>query len=456
MLARTRSRIVLIWMGIAMASGAVRADDWPQWLGPQRDGVWREKGLVEKFPEGGPPVKWRTPVGEGYSGPAVSQGKVIITDRILAQGAKNADPFATNTPVKGSERVLCLDEETGKILWKHEYDCVYQLSYAAGPRTTPVITADRVYTLGAMGDLLCLDLNKGNVIWSKNLVKEYKMEVPQWGFAGHPLIDGDRLICLVGGKDSVVVAFNKDTGKEIWRALSADKPGYAPPAIFDIDGTRQLILWHPESVNSLDPVTGKVYWTQPFPGKKAVKAALTISNPRLDGDRLFFTAFYDGPLMLQCKGTEPPKVLWRGKGRGEKPEQTDGLHSIMSTPYFKGGYIYGVCSYGELRCLKADTGERVWESLKATGGKSERWAHAFLIPQGDRFILFNEHGDLIIARLSPAGYDEVSRANILEPTNTMAAPRGRRVIWSHPAFADRCVFARNDREIVCVSLAADR
>ena len=136
------------------------------------------------------------------------------------------------------------------------------------------------------------------------------------------------------------------------------------------------------------------------------------------------------------------------------PEGTDALHCVMSTPFIKGGYIYGICSYGELRCLKIDTGERVWSTDKATGGKSLRWAHAFLVPQGDRVFLFNEQGDLIIARLTPEGYSEISRANILVPTNSMAPPPGRRVIWSHPAFANRCVFARNDQEIICVSLAA--
>jgi hypothetical protein len=334
MLARNRTRIVLIWMGMTLASaGFARADDWPQWLGPQRDGVWRETGIVEKFPQGGPPVKWRTPIGEGYSGPAVSAGKVVITDRVLAEGAKNPkSAFDKKTPVKGSERVLCLDEATGKILWKHEYDCVYKLSYAAGPRTTPVISGDKVYALGAMGDLFCLDLNKGTPIWSKNLPKEYDMEVQMWGYSGHPLVDGDRLICLVGGKESVAVAFNKDTGKEIWRALSAKDPGYAPPMIYEIDGKRQLIIWHPESVNSLDPVTGKVYWTQAYGTKKIIKANLSIPTPRLDEGRLFFTAFYDGSLMLRVKGTEQPAVLWSGKGRSEQPDETDGLHSIMSTP----------------------------------------------------------------------------------------------------------------------------
>src|SRR5206468_3558893 len=141
------------------------------------------------------------------------------------------------------------------------------------------------------------------------------------------------------------------TGQEVWRALSADEPGYAPPMIYEIGGRRQLIIWHPESANSLDPETGKVFWSQPFGGKgkkgNGVRAGLTIPTPRLAGDRLFLTAFYDGPLMLKLNGTQKPSVLWKGNGRGEQPEDTDGLHSIISTPVIKDGHIYGVCSYGE-------------------------------------------------------------------------------------------------------------
>jgi outer membrane protein assembly factor BamB len=225
--------------------------------------------------------------------------------------------------------------------------------------------------------------------------------------------------------------------------------------IYKIGDTRQLIIWHPESVNSLDPETGKVYWSQKYGTRRFIKAALTIPMPRLDGDKLFLTAFYDGPLMLKLHGTKAPEIVWQGKGRSEQPDETDGLHSIMPTPAIKDGYIYGVCSYGELRCLNEDTGKRLWETHRATVGKSLRWGNAFLVEQGDRFVLFNELGDLIIARLTPKGYDELSRANILTPTNTLAGPPGRRVIWSHPAFANRCVFARNDREIVCVSMDAD-
>jgi outer membrane protein assembly factor BamB len=450
----------LALLALLVSLVGARADDWPQWLGPKRDGVWREQGILQKFPAGGPKVRWRAPVGEGYSGPAVAGGRVYITDHVLAPGARRPGNAFGRSAVRGKERVLCLDEATGKELWKHEYPCTYEISYPAGPRCTPVVAGGKVYTLGAMGDLLCLDAGSGKILWSKNFPRDFNVDVPLWGFAAHPLLDGQRLICLVGGEGSVAVAFDKDTGKELWRALSAQEPGYAPPMIYEVRGKRQLIIWHPESVNGLDPETGRVYWSQRFGrqkirgGRTMVRAGLTIPTPRLDGDLLFVTAFYDGPLMLQLHGTDRPAVLWKGEGRGETPERTTGLHSIMPTPFVKGGHIYGVCSYGELRCLEEKTGKRVWETHQATTGKSVRWGNAFLVEQGDRFVLFNERGDLILARLTPKGYEEISRANILEPTNRMAAPPGRRVIWSHPAFANRSVYARNDRELICVSLAA--
>lgn len=449
-----RSLLTALALGLSVFGSIANADDWPQWLGPKRDGVWREKGILAKFPEKGATVRWEKPVGEGYSGPAVAQGKVFITDRILDKSAKEPDSGFKKSKAESTERVLCLDEKTGDILWKYEYKRKYNVSYGAGPRTTPAIDGEHVYTLGAMGDLLCLKVKTGDLVWHKKLMEEYKIAPPLWGFAGHPLIDGDRVICLVGGEGSVVVAFNKLTGAEIWKKLSAPEPGYAPPMIYEIDGVRQLILWHPVSVNSLNPVTGEVYWTHNYYGKgsKMLNAALSIPTPRLSGNNLFLTAFYDGPLMLRVKGTEQPTVLWKGKRYGEKPENTDGLHSIMTTPFIKNGYIYGVDSYGELRCLDEKTGERKWETLEATTKKLTRWGHAFLIEHEDRFILFNEKGDLIIAKLTPEGYNEISRVNILRPTNILA---GRPVIWSHPAFANRCVFARNDEKIVCVSMAQE-
>jgi outer membrane protein assembly factor BamB len=425
----------------------LQADDWPQWLGPQRDSVWRESGIIQKFPADGPPVRWRTPIGGGYCGPAVAQGRVYVTDRQLAKEAANpADPFA-KTVIRGSERVLCLDEATGKILWQHEYDCPYTMSYPAGPRATPLVSGGKVFTLGGEGNLFCFDARDGKVLWSHEFKKDYNIPTPLWGFSAHPLLDGNRLICLVGGSNTTVVAFNKDDGHELWHALTAKEPGYCPPTIVQAGGTRQLIVWHPESVNSLNPETGDVYWTEP----SKIRSGMTIPTPRRLGDMLYLTCFYNGSMALKLDPDKPREtLLWQSKKISER--DTDALHSTMSTPFLEDGYIYGVCSYGQLRCLKADTGERLWETMAATtaDNKEMRWANAFLVKNGDRFFLFNEKGDLIIATLSPKGYEEISRAHLLEPTNTMP---GREVVWSHPAFADRCIFARNDKEIICADLA---
>jgi len=430
---------------VLLAGRPASADDWPQWMGPRRDAVWRETGILKRFPTNGLSVRWRVPIGAGYSGPAVAGGRVYVTDRQLAPKTSNpSDPFQRGI-INGTERVLCLDDADGKIIWKQEYDCPYDVSYPAGPRASPVVEKGKVYTLGTEGNLFCFDAVTGKILWSREFKKEFGINTPLWGFAGHPLIDGQKLICLAGGQGSVAVAFDKDTGKELWRALSAKEPGYAPPMIYEFGGKRQLIIWHPESINSLDPETGHPSWSQRYP----VRNALSISTPRQSASELFVTCFYDGPMLLRPEsGTNPPTVVWRGKGKNEK--NTDGLHSIIATPFIEDGYIYGVCSYGQLRCLNAGTGERLWETFAATGGKEERWANAFLIKNGDRFFLPNEKGDLIIAKLTPKGYDEISRTHLLDPTNSAA---GRDVVWSHPAFANRCIYARNDREIVCASLA---
>ena len=448
---------ILAFAALLAGVGSLRADDWPQWLGPQRDGVWREMGILDRFPKGGPKERWRMPVGGGYSGPAVADDRVYLSDRKLAEGAKNSDdPFKTPR-VGGEERLWCFNEADGKVLWQKSYPCTYQLSYAAGPRATPTVSDGKVYLLGAMGDLHCYDAKTGADVWAKNFVtdKAYNAPVPLWGFAAHPLIDGDNLICLVGGPGSVVVAFDKNTGAEKWRQLSMDSEqiGYAPPMIYTVGGVRQLIIWTPEAINSLDPATGTVYWSQPF----KLKANLSIPTPRLDGDQLFVTSFYNGAMMLKlttANGKPAAQMLWKGKGRGESPQQTDTLHSIMPTPYIKDSYIYGVCSYGQLRCLKESDGSRVWEDLRATGDvkePTERWANAFLTPHEDRYFLFNEKGDLIIAHLTPKGYEEIDRAHLIEPTNHAA---GRSVVWSHPAYANKSIYVRNDKEMAVFSLAA--
>lgn len=427
-------------------ASVVHAEDWPQWLGPRRDSVWRETAIVENFPAGGPRVVWRAEIGPGYTGPAVADGKVYIMDRqATSRESAPANAFARGI-IPGTERVLCLDAMTGAQLWEHRYDCTYTVSYSTGPRCTPLVSGGKVWTLGAEGHLLCLDARKGAVLWSRDLKADFHAPTPMWGFAGHPLLDGDRLICLSGGPGSVAVALDRDSGKEIWRALDAREPGYCPPTLIEAGGARQLIVWHPQAVSSLDPATGKVFWSHPW----EVRSGLSIATPRLAGDLLLLSSFYNSSKCFKLGLSGPSATLhWEGQSFSEK--NTDTLHSLMSTPFIQEGHIYGVCSYGQLRCLKLDTGERVWETFAATtDGKPVRWANAFLVKHEDRFFLANELGDLIIARLTPAGYEENSRARLLKATTT--DPR-RAVVWSHPAFANRCVFMRNDGEIVCASLA---
>jgi outer membrane protein assembly factor BamB len=451
---------------LLLLASTASADDWPQWMGPNRDGVWREPGIVEKFPEGGPKKLWEVKVGRGYAGPAVAGGKVYVTDHVLDAEQPTPKSGFDKVEQKGGERVVCLDAATGKQLWEHSYPSNYRIAYSAGTRCTPTVDGDRVYALGAMGDLLCLDANSGKVHWSKNFPKDFGANVPVWGFAAHPLVDGDKLICLVGGSEGrLVMAFDKATGAEKWRALSheASDFGYCPPVIYEIGGKRQLIVWHPAALVGLDPETGKKLWDVPF----AVKAALTAPMPRREGDKLFVTSFYNGSMLVRVTDAGA-EAVWRSKAKGEAPNLTTDLSSIMPTPVVKDGHVYGVCSYGQLRCIELATGRRVWETMQATRGPltpqrirdnpepsvvqpwAERWANAFLVENAGRYFLFNEQGELIIARLSPKGYEEIDRAQLLQPTNKMA---GRPVVWSHPAFAGKCVFVRNDEKLVCYSLA---
>lgn len=412
------------------------AEDWPEWRGKGRIGVWNESGIMDKFPEKGLTVLWRTPINAGFAGPAVVAGRVFVTD------------FKASAGPKGTERVLCLDEKSGKILWTHAWDVNYgKISYPIGPRATPTVDGDRVYVLGATGILFCLKVSNGDVVWQKDYVKDYGMQMPTWGITSAPIVDGNRLIAIVGGQpDAKIMAFDKMTGKEIWRALSSDsEQGYCQPVIFEVGRTRQLIFWDPAAVISLDPATGKTLWQQAF----QIKMGMTLATPVLSGPDLLVSAFYNGSMLLEIM-KDGAKMLWRGKSDSEI--NTDGLHAVINTPVIDGDYIYGICSYGQFRCLNLKTGERVWESMDATKEKA-RWASGLIVRQGNRYFINNDRGELIIAKLSPQGYQEISRTQLIKPTTN---PGNRRelgaVNWSHPAYANRNIFARNDEEIISVSL----
>ena len=434
-----------------LLASTVRADDWPQWLGPQRDGVWRETGIVETFPAGGPVVRWRVAIGAGYAGPVVAGERVLVMDRVGAADTPKSVGVAgigKRYDTVGHERVLCFEASTGKTLWKHEYVRRYDIAYPSGPRATPVVDAGKVFALGAMGDLYCLDAKQGQVLWSKNFVRDCAARLPLYGFAASPIVDGHRLICMVGGADGVVAAFDKNSGSLLWQAITAKAPGSCTPVIIKAGGRRQLIVWHTEALVSLDPENGKTFWSEPF----EVGYEMAIATPQFDGRRLFISSFHGGSMLLELSPETPgARVIWKNNipspGGGKS---TLGLHCTIGNPVLQGEMIYGVCASGELRGVKADTGERLWATLAATGGKRNLWASAYLIPHADRYFIFNERGDLSIAHLTPAGYEETSRAHILAPSDHLP---GRAVTWAHPAFADRCVYARSDSQLVCVSLA---
>ena len=420
---------------VAASCGFARAvaDDWPQWRGPNRDGVWRETGIVERFEKERLDIVWRAEIGRGYCGPTVADGRVYVMDRI--------------TRPSRVERVVCFDAGTGKHIWTQAYDCTYKVSYGCGPRASVTIDNGRAYSLGTMGHFTCLDAVTGSVHWHKDLATEYRIRLPMWGIAAAPLVEGELVVVMIGGEDDAcLVAFDKKTGVERWRALD-DRASYSAPIMIDQAGKRVLVVYTGDNVVGLDPRSGEVYWKYPFPPTQMVQG---IAAPVLHRDMLFFTNFFDGALLLKLQLDKPAvEKVWYRVGPNE--EQTDGLQSMISTPILRGDYIYGVDSYGELRCLDLSTGDRIWESRRAV--KRNRWANIHFVEHGDKVWMFNEHGELIIARLSPSGYEEISRAKLIEPTREQCPSRRGGVSWSHPAFAYQHVYARNGKELVCASLA---
>jgi len=421
-------------IGSATCGRQAIGDDWPQWRGPTRDGVWKETGIVEKFSVTRLPLRWRTPISSGYSGPTVAAGRVYVTD--------------LQTEPSSAERVHCFDWRTGRELWTFSYDCTYKnIGYMAGPRASVSIDDGRAYALGAMGNFHCLDAATGKRLWKKDPGADYKVRTPMWGITAAPLVDGALVIVQLGAEGACLLAFDKKTGEERWRALD-DQASYSAPIIISQAGRRVLVCWTGNNVVGLDPATGAVYWKYPFLPAKMV---INVPTPVVSGERLFLTGFYDGSLMLKLAQDKPAvEKLWRRQGASER--NTDALHAMISTPYLQGDYVYGVDSYGELRCLDARTGDRVWEDLTAV--PKARWATIHMVRNGKRMWMFNERGELIIGTLSPQGFHEISRTKLIEPTTGQLDQRGG-VCWSHPAYAYKHVFARNDRELVCASLAAE-
>jgi outer membrane protein assembly factor BamB len=408
-------RCLLVCLGFLCL--AILGADWPQWRGQGRDNVWSQKGLPARLPEK-LTARWQKPIGGGFGGIAVAAGRVYVMDRL--------------TSPREVERVQCLEAATGKQLWAHEYAVRYgKLDYGNGPRATPTVHAGKVYTLGALGHLYCLAARSGKVLWLHDTVKEFKGRVPTWGHACSPLVDGKRLVVQVGGEGGAgLLALDLETGKEVWRSLD-DPPGYSSPVIVDTGKWRQLVYFTPRHVVGLEPATGKEFWRVPFDG---IQYDVSISDVVYADGVLLASNYWSGSkaIHLDEQGRNPT-VVWEGKA----------LSLLMSTPLVRTKHVYALDRFKGLKCLEMRTGKVVWEGEHVTPRGTN--PHASLVwVGGDRALILNTPGELLMVELTPKGLKHLGRAAVVGKT------------WAHPGFADGCVIARNDKEIVCVPLVNGR
>jgi outer membrane protein assembly factor BamB len=375
-------------------------------------------------------VLWRAPVGVGFSSPCVAQGRVYVTDSQVTHSSTR-------------ENIHCLDAATGKPLWIHTYDVVYpewgaNPDHPFGPHATPVIADGKVYTLGRVSDLLCLDAITGRVLWHNDLPKQYATTDDLRGFSCSPIIEGGLLIIAIAkSPQASIVAFDKDSGRQVWESLD-EIPANSSPIVISSAGRRQLIAWAYKSVAGLDPATGQILWRQ------AVNTGptYTVATPVWREDRLLL-----GGLMLKLNPDMPgASVLWPEETRPSRIHVSD-----TSTPLLQDGLVFSPTSKGQLLCLDAATGKQLWQADQVTDPKGGASIHLTAVPSIGCVLLYTDRGDLILSRLTSAGYLEISRFHLLDPTSDYA---GRKMAWPPPAYAGRCVFARSDKELVCAWLAA--
>ena len=411
-------------LGLLLMAPEAMAADWPQFRGPNRDGNWDETGILESFPPKGLKIRWRHPVGGGFSSPVVAHGRVFVSDVELIKPSPR-------------ERVHCFDEKTGKVLWVFGYkenylEWTFVPERGAGPTATPLVEQERIYVVGAYGYVHCLDVKKGTVIWEKHIGREY--EVAEMSCRPSPLIEGSLLIVFTGAKPgAAVMALDKHTGKEVWKALD-DHVSSSSPIVITFAGRRQLIVWSDNSLASLDPANGHIYWQE----RMTTSNNDSVPTPVFQGNRLLVSG-----LMLELSG-DPPAASFRWP---ENRVPSKRLLSNTSTAVLQGEYIYSARTAGPLVCLEAGTGKEVWSTNSVTTQRNG--ASINITPQGGGFFLFTDEGNLIRAQLSPAGYREISRSHLIDPTWPFA---GAKFVYARPAFANRHVFARSETEVVCASL----
>jgi len=405
-----------LWQFVAlMLTATSHAGDWPQFLGPARNGVYAGGELAEAWPKDGPPIVWQKQVGQGFSGPVVAARKLILFHRL-----------------NDRETVECLEAATGKSIWSFDYPTAYRddFGFDEGPRATPAIAEGRVYTFGAEGVLCCLDLATGKKLWTVNAKTDFHAPKGFFGFACSPLVEGECVLVMVGGPDGAgIVSFNKADGKVLWKATD-DEASYSSPVAATVNGRRYAFFLTRGGLAAADPVSGKIGFQFPF--RPPIRTSVSAATPLVVEDSVFIsTAYGTGALLLRIKEAGPEKV-WSADGV---------LSNHYATSVHHNGYLYGIHGRTDpgfeppasLRCVELMAGEVKW--------RQESFGAATITLAGNQLLILTEKGELIRAPASPDGFKPSARAQVV-PTQVRA----------HPALADGFFYARSKDKLVCLDL----
>lgn len=387
---------------VMMLASVALGDDWPRWRGPQLTGISQEKGWRDQWPKDGPPIAWKASVGIGFSSVSVAQG------RLYTMGHRD-----------GKDVVHCLDAVSGKAIWSHATPAALgDLNFEGGPTGTPTVDGGAVYVLGRWGDLIRFDAAKGDVHWSRNLVKQDSVKQPGWGFAGAPLIHDQMILLNVG---SAGMALEKDTGKVVWKS-GDDEAGYSTPVPFQRDGAWCLLVSSGTAFKAVDLKTGKLLWEQRWITRYGVNAA----DPIVVGNQVFLSSGYNkGGALLRMDGAAV-KEVWRNKN----------MRNQLNSCVLIDGHLYGIdgdtSTAATLRCVELKSGEMRW-SFEGVG------CGALMAADG-KLIVLSETGELIVGPASSKGFTPSARARVLD---------GK--CWTVPVLANGRIYGRNAAgELVCV------
>lgn len=398
----------LLWVCLFLSPTAFAAD-WPQFLGPDRDGVSHD-AIVGELPAAGPAIIWRRDVGAGLAGPVVVGRKVIVFDRADDQ-----------------ERLQCLDAATGKTLWTSHYPTTYSddFGFDEGPRATPDVVGDRVYTFGAAGMLACWDLATGKSLWAVDTLEQFHSPKGYFGRACSPVVEGDVLILNVGALKAGIVGFDRNTGKVLWRSTS-DAASYSSPTLATFNGNRYALVLTRAGLVALEPASGHVAFSYPF--RSRMDASVNAATPIVVGDDIFLSASYGTGAALLRFDEKKPAALWSGDNI---------LSNHYATSIACNGYLYGFDGRQEqgpsLRCAEFKTGKVMWSEDGFGAG-------TLLIADG-KLVIITEGGALVLAPATPDGFKPTAKAQIL---GAQARP--------YPALADGFLYARDKKQLVCVDL----